>query len=35
LNNLSKITDMTRKYAEDADFYSRAEKAVDYFEQRT
>lgn len=33
LNNLQDVTSMTRKYAETADFYSRAETAVDYFER--
>ncbi len=34
LNNLTTVTSLTRKYAETADFYSRAERAVDYFERR-
>ncbi len=35
LNNLQQATLSTRKYAETADFYSRAERAVDYFENKT
>lgn len=33
INKLPELTEQTRDYAENADFYSRAEKAVDYFEE--